>query len=264
MKLFVGLGNPGAKYELNRHNIGFLAVERIASEHGFGPWRAKHKGLVSEGMIGGEKVLLLKPQTYMNESGQSVGEAARFHKIAPTDIVIFHDELDLAPGKVKVKQGGGSAGHNGLRSIDAHVGNDTLRVRLGIGHPGSKEAVVHYVLNDFAKSERAWLDALLDDVAKAAPLLAVGDNARFLNAVAQAKKSREPTTADADETRSARVTKRPSGPAKNEDANAMGRQARTNVGPQKGEGASKRAGALAHNLAKWLSARKPKPAADEE
>src|SRR5210317_1683475 len=145
MKLIVGLGNPGAKYARNRHNIGFMAVDRIASDHGFGPWKPKFQGQIAEGRLGREKVLLLKPETFMNKSGQSVGEAMRFYKLEPEDVIVIHDELDLAPGKVRVKQGGGHAGHNGLRSIHAHIGENYARVRLGIGHPGRKDLVAHYV-----------------------------------------------------------------------------------------------------------------------
>lgn len=185
MQLFVGLGNPGAKYAGNRHNIGFMAVEAIASAHGFGPWRAKFQGLVSEGMLGGEKVILLKPETFMNLSGQSVGEAARFYKIAPEAVTVFHDELDLAPGKLRVKRGGGHAGHNGLRSIIAHIGAEFQRVRLGIGHPGHKDRVAAYVLQDFARAEAGWLDDLLRGIAEGAPWLARGKPDRFQTAVAQ-------------------------------------------------------------------------------
>ncbi len=184
MKLWVGLGNPGAKYAGNRHNIGWMAVERIAADHGFGPWRSKFQGSVTEGALGGEKVLLLKPETFMNLSGQSVGGAMRFYKLAPADVTVFHDELDLAPGKVRVKQGGGHAGHNGLRSIHEHIGADYARVRLGIGHPGHKDRVAGYVLSDFAKADQVWLDDLLRGVADGAPDLAAGDGGRFLNAVA--------------------------------------------------------------------------------
>ncbi|MFM2354867.1 MAG: hypothetical protein RLZZ528_603 [Pseudomonadota bacterium] len=184
MRLFVGLGNPGAKYAGNRHNIGFMAVDRIAADHGFGPWRAKFQGLVSEGMLGGEKVILLKPGTFMNLSGQSVGEAMRFHKLEPAQIVVFHDELDLAPGKCRTKSGGGHAGHNGLRSLHAHIGEGYDRVRLGIGHPGHKDAVAPYVLNDFAKADQGWLDDLLRGISDGAAALAAGDGARFMNAVA--------------------------------------------------------------------------------
>ncbi len=181
MLLFVGLGNPGRQYAKNRHNIGFMALEAIARRHGFPSARARFHGLVTEGTIGGEKVMLLQPQTYMNESGRAVGEAARFHKIALSDIVVFHDELDLAPAKCRVKTGGGVAGHNGLRSITAHVGNDYKRVRMGIGHPGDKSLVHGYVLNDFAKSEEPWVEALCDALADNADLLAKGDDAGLQN-----------------------------------------------------------------------------------
>lgn len=185
MKLFVGLGNPGAKYARNRHNVGFMALDRIAADHGFGPWRSKFQGQISEGRLGGEKVLLLKPETYMNNSGQSVAAAARFYKIAPQDIVVFHDEIDLAPGKLRVKDGGGHAGHNGLRSIHAHIGPDYRRVRIGVGHPGRKEAVAAYVLHDFARADEAWLEPLLEGISEGAPELARGDAAKFQNAVAR-------------------------------------------------------------------------------
>ncbi|MEO1798383.1 MAG: aminoacyl-tRNA hydrolase [Pseudomonadota bacterium] len=183
MQLFVGLGNPGGKYERNRHNIGFMAVDRIASDHGFGPWRSKFQGLVSEGTLGGEKVMLLKPETFMNRSGQSVGEALRFYKLAPEDVIVFHDELDLAPGKLKVKRGGGHAGHNGLRSLHGHIGEAYGRVRLGIGHPGHKDAVPGYVLRDFPKADEAWLDDLMRGISDGATELARGDAGRFMNAV---------------------------------------------------------------------------------
>ncbi len=184
MRLWVGLGNPGAKHAGNRHNIGFMAVEAIASAHGFGPWRARFQGLAAEGVVGGEKVLLLKPQTYMNLSGQSVGEAARFLRVPLADLVVFHDEIDLAPARVRVKDGGGHAGHNGLRSIHAHLGDAYRRVRLGVGHPGHKDAVAGYVLHDFARAEQPWLDDLSRGIADGAPALAKGDAAGFLNAVA--------------------------------------------------------------------------------
>ena len=183
MKLWVGLGNPGAKYAGNRHNIGFMALDRIAADHGFAPWRGKFQGSLSEGKFGSEKVLLLKPETFMNLSGQSVGEAMRFYKLTPADVTVFHDELDLAPGKCRVKAGGGHAGHNGLRSIHQHIGADYARVRLGIGHPGHKDRVAPYVLSDFAKAEQDWLDDLLRGLSDGAPALAAGDTGRFLNAV---------------------------------------------------------------------------------
>lgn len=183
MRLFVGLGNPGAKYAGNRHNIGFMAVERIAADHGFSPWRDKFQGQVSEGRLGGEKVLLFKPGTFMNLSGQSVAAAVAFHKLTPADLVVFHDELDLAPGRLRLKQGGGHAGHNGLRSIHQHLGEGYGRVRLGIGHPGHKDAVAGYVLHDFAKADHGWLEDLLRGISEGAEALAAGDGPRFLNAV---------------------------------------------------------------------------------
>ncbi|MBS0232882.1 MAG: aminoacyl-tRNA hydrolase [Proteobacteria bacterium] len=240
MKLFVGLGNPGEKYRANRHNIGFMAVDRIAERNGFGPWRKKFQGVISEGSLGGERVTLLKPETYMNESGRAVGEAQRFLKIPLSDIYVFHDELDLTPGKVKVKTGGGNAGHNGLRSITAHIENDYKRVRLGIGHPGSKDVVIYHVLNDFAKSDREWVGALLDAVADAAPYLAKGDDARFLSDVARFTQE-EPETPSRKSDPAPKETPRPpkaSGPH------------------PAGERASKRQSALAENLKKWLGARK--------
>ena len=185
MKLFVGLGNPGAKYAGNRHNIGFMALDRIASDHGFGPWKSAFKAQVAEGRLGSDKVLLLKPQTFMNLSGEAVRAALDFYKLAPADVTVFHDELDLAPGKCRVKQGGGHAGHNGLRSIHQHLGTDAYgRVRLGIGHPGHKDAVAAYVLHDFAKADQDWLDDLMRGLSDGAPALADGDAARFMNAVA--------------------------------------------------------------------------------
>ncbi len=184
MKLFVGLGNPGARYADTRHNIGWMAVDAIARAHGFGPERAKFQGRLTEGTLSGEKVLILKPETFMNLSGQSVGEALRFLKLTVADVTVFHDELDLDPGKLRCKQGGGHAGHNGLRSLHQHIGPDYARVRLGIGHPGDKNRVADYVLHPFHKLDRAWLDPLLDGIADGAPKLAAGDVAGFQNAVA--------------------------------------------------------------------------------
>jgi peptidyl-tRNA hydrolase, PTH1 family len=183
MRLLVGLGNPGARYAGNRHNIGFMAVEAIARRHGFPPWRRRFQGVATEGPLAGEKVLLLLPGTFMNESGLAVGEAAHFYKIGMDDIVVFHDEIDLPPAKVRVKTGGGIAGHNGLRSISSHVGNDYRRVRIGVGHPGVKELVHNYVLSDFAKAERPWVEALCDIIADNAGLIAKGDDASFQNKV---------------------------------------------------------------------------------
>ena len=184
MKLFVSLGNPGPKYAANRHNIGFMALDRIAADHGFSPWKGKFQGAIAEGRLGRDKILLLKPETFMNLSGQSVGEAMRFYKLDSTDITVFHDELDLAPGKCRVKSGGGHAGHNGLRSIHQHIGPHYDRVRLGIGHPGHKNAVSGYVLRDFPKADANWLDDLLRGLSDGAPHLADGDSGKFMNAVA--------------------------------------------------------------------------------
>jgi len=194
MKLLVGLGNPGAKYARNRHNIGFMAVEAIAAAQGFTPWRSKFSGQIAEGRLGGEKALLLKPETFMNLSGDSVQAAAAFYRIAPADIIVFHDELDLAPGRVRVKTGGGSAGHNGLRSITGHLGPDFVRVRMGIGHPGDKSLVTPWVLGDFARAETEALDALLRALGEAAPQLAAGDTAGFLNTIGRRSAPPRPTT----------------------------------------------------------------------
>lgn len=183
MRLFVGLGNPGTKYQGNRHNIGFIALDVMARRHGFAPWRRRFQGETSEGSLDGERVVLLKPTTYMNESGRAVGEAMHFFKMTLGDISVFHDELELPPGKIRVKVGGGIAGHNGLRSISAHAGNDYRRVRIGIGHPGVKDLVHAYVLNDFAKAERPRFEALCDIVADNAALLAAGKDATFQNKV---------------------------------------------------------------------------------
>ncbi|MEM9798454.1 MAG: aminoacyl-tRNA hydrolase [Pseudomonadota bacterium] len=184
MQLWVGLGNPGAKYAGNRHNIGFMALDRVAEDHGGGPWRSKFQGQIAEARFGSEKVWLLKPATFMNLSGQSVGEAMRFHKLEPGDVTVFHDELDLVPGKLRLKQGGGHAGHNGLRSIHQHIGPDYGRVRIGIGHPGHKDRVAGYVLSDFAKAEGPMLDDLLRGISDGAPKLAADDGPGFQNAVA--------------------------------------------------------------------------------
>ncbi|GLK63370.1 aminoacyl-tRNA hydrolase [Paracoccus kondratievae] len=184
MKLIVGLGNPGTKYAANRHNVGFMAVDRIAADHGFSPWRDRFQGQISEGRLGGLRITLLKPATFMNLSGQSVGEAMRYLKIAPEDVIVLHDELDLAPGKVRLKTGGGHAGHNGLRSLHQHIGKAYRRLRIGIGHPGHKDRVAGYVLSDFAKAEEAGLEDLLRGISDGADALAKGDDARFMNAVA--------------------------------------------------------------------------------
>ena len=237
MKLLVGLGNPGSEYAGHRHNIGFMALERIADQHRLPPWRKKFHALVTEGDVGGERLVLLKPQTYMNDSGRAVQEAAHFHKIALADIIVLHDELDIAPARLKVKTGGGNAGHNGLRSITAHMGNDYVRVRLGIGHPGAKELVTNWVLGNFARADRTWLDDLLDAIAKAAPRLADGKLERFQTDVAQAlmpEKEVLPraTAASADAT--------PKPPTKH----------------PAGERGNKQQNAIAENLRKWMDARK--------
>jgi peptidyl-tRNA hydrolase, PTH1 family len=198
VRLLVGLGNPGTRYAGNRHNIGFMAVEAIARRHGLGPWRRRFQGVACEGPIGSERVLLLLPGTYMNESGRAVAEATNFYKLPVGDIVVFHDELDLAAAKLRVKVGGGNAGHNGLRSISAHVGNDYRRVRIGIGHPGVKELVQPYVLNDFAKADNPWVEAMCDAIADNAELIARGEDASFQNKVhlAMQAKGFEPARSD--------------------------------------------------------------------
>ena len=186
MRIVAGLGNPGSGYANNRHNVGFMAADAIARRHSFSPWTKKFQALVAEGMLGGEKVLLMKPQTFMNASGQAAGEAMRFYKLGPDSLIVLYDELDLAPGKVRVKTGGGSGGHNGIRSLDAHCGNAYRRVRIGIGHPGVKELVMPWVLGDFAKADAEWLEPLLDAVADAAPMLVKGDDNGFMNKVSLA------------------------------------------------------------------------------
>ncbi|MEZ5926526.1 MAG: aminoacyl-tRNA hydrolase [Hyphomicrobiaceae bacterium] len=239
MKLIVGLGNPGDEHALNRHNVGFMAVDRIAHVHGFPAWRKKFQALASEGELAGEKCLLLKPQTYMNESGRSVGEAVRFLKLDIGDVIVIYDEIDLAPGRIKVKTGGGNAGHNGLRSISAHLDNDYQRVRIGVGHPGSKDAVAHYVLNDFAKSERDWVAAMLDAIAEAAPFLAKGDPSRFLTKVALLLGEADTQEAPA---------KMTAGPPKAKPATL----AKVRAPEPKSAG-----GALADKLKSWLKGEKP-------
>jgi PTH1 family peptidyl-tRNA hydrolase len=187
MKLIVGLGNPGDKYAFNRHNIGFLTVDEIARTYRFGPWKTRFHGSACEGLIAGEKCILLKPSTYMNESGRAVGDAVRFYKLGVEDVIVIHDELDLEPGKVRIKVGGGNAGHNGLKSISAYIGNEYRRVRLGIGHPGDKALVAQYVLRDFAKADREWLDPLLDAIARGMARLVEGSDASFLNEAARSR-----------------------------------------------------------------------------
>jgi PTH1 family peptidyl-tRNA hydrolase len=186
MKVLVGLGNPGSKYESNRHNVGFMAIDAIARRYGVTQWRKRFHGFAAEIDIDRVRYLLLKPETYMNESGRAVGDATRFYKMSPADVIVFHDELDLEPGKVRAKFGGGNAGHNGLRSITAHIGNDFQRVRIGIGRPGQRELVSPYVLSDFARADADWLDPLLEAIAAAIPPLVAGDDPKFSNEVARA------------------------------------------------------------------------------
>ena len=184
MLLLVGLGNPGARYAGNRHNIGFMAADLIVRRHRFSPWRKRFQGEAAEGTLGGMRTLALKPLTFMNESGRAVGEAMNFFKLTPDDVVVLYDEIDLAAAKVKMKKGGGAAGHNGIRSIDAHIGPDFWRVRLGVGHPGDKTRVHGHVLSDFSKADDEWLEKVLEAVADAAPLLAQKDDNKFMTKVA--------------------------------------------------------------------------------
>jgi peptidyl-tRNA hydrolase, PTH1 family len=202
MQIIAGLGNPGAKYAGNRHNIGFMAVDAIQRLPGFSPWSKKFKAEISEGEIGGEKVLLVKPQTYMNLSGEAVGEAMRFYKLTPANIVAIYDELDLPPGRARLKTGGGHGGHNGIKSLDAHCGKDYRRLRIGIGHPGSKEQVNNHVLGDFAKSDRVWLEPLMAAIADNADMLVKGEDSQLLNkltlavgAKPEAEKAAKPASA---------------------------------------------------------------------
>lgn len=252
MKLFVGLGNPGSSYARHRHNVGFMALDRIAEQHGLPPWKKRFHGLVTDGPIGGRRVMLLKPQTYMNDSGQAVGEAQRYLKIAEEDIYVFHDEIDLAPSKLKVKKGGGNAGHNGLRSISAHIGNDYQRVRIGVGHPGSKDLVSGYVLHDFAKADADWLEPLLEAMADAAGRLAAGDEARFLTDVA--RKLQPPKDSGKDGGRDAETGEAGSRESRESPVRAVA--SRPVAAHPAGERQSKRGSALAENLKKWLQGRK--------
>ena len=215
MLVFAGLGNPGAKYASHRHNVGFMAADAIARRHDFSPWSKKFQGQIAEGTIGGEKIILIKPQTFMNLSGQAVGEALRFYKLGASALTVFYDELDLAPGKVRVKTAGGAGGHNGIRSLDGHIGKDYRRVRIGIGHPGIKEMVTHHVLGDFAKADSEWLDPLLEAIAENAGLLAKGDDSSFMNRITAALRDKLQPIGDDD---------RP--PAKQPKARSHIRQAR--------------------------------------
>ena len=198
MLVFAGLGNPGAKYADNRHNVGFMAADAIARRHSFSPWSKKFQGLIAEGTIAGEKILLIKPQTFMNLSGQPVGEALRFYKLGPDALTVIYDESYLTPGKLRVKVGGGAGGHNGIRSLDQHIGKNYRRVRIGVGHPGVREMVQGHVLGDFAKADRDWLNVLLDTIADDAGLLAKGDDSSFMNRVTLALRDKLVPTGDDD------------------------------------------------------------------
>ncbi len=253
MKLLVGLGNPGDKYEKNRHNVGFMAVDRIAEAYRFPAFRRRFQGVTAEGDIGGERAVLLKPDTYMNESGRAVGEAARFLKIPLADIIVLYDEIDLPPGKLKVKTGGGNAGHNGLRSITQHLGNDYRRVRIGVGHPGVKELVAGYVLHDFAKAEvEGWLVPLLAAIAKHAGLMVKGDDARFLSAVGLEIGAEPDKPAKGDK------SEKPKKAASDAEPSGQPRPPRPSGGHPSGDRAGKRQSAIAENLAKWMKARDTK------
>lgn len=192
VQLIVGLGNPGAKYAGNRHNVGFMAVDEIWRQYEFLAWRSKFQSSISDGRIDDQKVLLLKPETFMNRSGDAVAQAVKFYKLSAADVIVFHDEIDLAPGKIRVKSGGGHAGHNGLRSLQAHIGDGFTRVRIGVGHPGQKDSVPGYVLQDFPKSDQAWLPDLLKDIAESAPHLVSGNHSGFMNLIAQKRGDRAP------------------------------------------------------------------------
>ncbi len=207
MKLIVGLGNPGEKYAGNRHNIGFMAVDEIARGYTFGPWKRRFQGFAADGQVGTEKCILLKPATYMNESGRAAGEAMRFYKLTPADVIVIHDELDLKAGVVRVKTGGGNAGHNGLKSLTAHIGNDYKRVRLGIGHPGDKAAVINYVLQDFAKADKEWLEPFLDGIARGMDRLVEGSDAAFLSEAARGRVAAKLNGAAAPAQAAAKVSK---------------------------------------------------------
>ncbi len=202
MQLLVGLGNPGDKYRHNRHNVGFMAADAIAARYGFAGFRQKFQGLITEGTIDGEKVLLLKPQTFMNSSGDSIQQVAQFYKLTAADVTVFYDEIDLSPGKVRIKRGGGAGGHNGLRSIDPQIGPDYRRVRIGVGHPGHKDAVMPHVLGDFSKADREWLDPLIAAIADNVGLLLKGDDNTYMNRLAiavqgdGAERPQRPPTAD--------------------------------------------------------------------
>ncbi|MEM5473959.1 aminoacyl-tRNA hydrolase [Hoeflea sp. AS60] len=228
MLLIAGLGNPGPQYARNRHNVGFMAADAIARRHSFSGFSKKFRGEIAEGTLAGEKALIIKPMTFMNLSGDSVGEAMRFYKLSPADIIVIHDELDLAPGKLKLKLGGGNGGHNGLKSIDAHCGKDYRRLRIGIGHPGHKDRVNPHVLGDFAKADAEWLEPLLDAIADNAELIAKGDDAGFLNKIALATGAAEPKQAKPEKPAKAGAGGKPAATAKSHI-----RQAHNSAQPKK-------------------------------
>jgi PTH1 family peptidyl-tRNA hydrolase len=246
MKLFVGLGNPGAEYAFNRHNVGFMAVDAIAAAHGFSPWRKRFSGLLAEGRLGREQVLLLKPETYMNESGRAAGEAARFYKLTENDVTVLHDELDLAPGKLRIKVGGGVAGHNGLKSLTAHLGNDYTRVRIGIGHPGNRDRVVGYVLHDFSKADAEWLNPLLEAIAEAAPLLAEGANDKFQSQIAHRTLGGGEAEGSSPSDRSLPGPSAKTAPGKKTSSN------KNDASSESSEGKTKHKGPMAGMLRRWL------------
>lgn len=227
MLLIVGLGNPGPQYARNRHNVGFMAADAIARRHSFSGFSKKFRAEIAEGTLAGDKTILIKPQTFMNLSGDSVGEAMRFYKLSPADVIVMHDELDLAPGKLRLKSGGGNGGHNGLKSIDAHIGKDYRRLRIGIGHPGDKARVNPHVLGDFAKSDREWLDPMLDAIADHADLMARGDDAGYLNKIALATGAADPKPA-----KPAKTPPLPDGKPQEKTGQSHIRQARNTAQPK--------------------------------
>lgn len=260
MKLFVGLGNPGTKYARHRHNIGFMAVDEIIHRHSFGPAHKKFQGMLSEGRVGSEKVLILKPTTFMNESGRAVGEAMRFYKLAPEDVYVFYDELDLPAAKIKVKQGGGAAGHNGIRSTANHIGPDFWRIRLGIGHPGAKERVTGHVLGDFAKADQKWVEELLRAVSDEAALLADGKESTFANKVHIAingKPERKPNPQRRPNLSAFKKPKSTQPKSNNEQASDKSDKAKkTQTPPSQGVGTTIKEGPLADMLRKLMGAPK--------
>ncbi len=253
MKLLVGLGNPGAKYARNRHNVGFRAIDAIWERAGGDAWRNRFHGDCAEIRLGSEKCLLLKPQTFMNESGRAVGAAMQFYKLAHEDVIVFYDEIDLAPGRLRIKTGGGTAGHNGLRSISSQIGNDYVRIRIGVGHPGSKDLVANYVLHDFAKSDGEWLTPLIDTLAASVDRIVAGNYADVMNDVARAVRGAiggdEDNAADTD---SGPKKKPRSAGGKTQATDPAASPAASPAGSPADGGAGKAKGALADKLRDWL------------